>query len=173
MPTKENAARQLAGGSGVKTLATNYTNEPVERLLSRLEKVRKSGHGWTARCPAHEDRTASMSVTTGEDGRALCHCFAGCKAADIVAALGMEIGDLFVRKPTNKMTFAERAALREQGRQAQWKAALNVVGLETKIVVIAGRSIKAGKSLDDEDEKRLDEALERIDTAREVLNGKN
>jgi hypothetical protein len=171
MPTKTNAAA-LAGDYGVKTGDAKYTNEPVERLLSRLEKVRKSGHGWTARCPAHEDRTASLSVTTGDDGRALLHCFAGCGAADIVAALGLEIGDLFVRKPTKDMSFAERAALREHGRQAQWKAALNVVGFETKIVVIAGRTIKSGKTLDDEDEKRLDEALERIDGAREVLNGK-
>jgi hypothetical protein len=103
----------------------------------------------------------------------MVHCFAGCSATDVVAALGLSLGDLFVKKPTASMTFAERSALREHARQAQWKAALNVVGLETKIVVIAGRTIKSGKLLDDEDEKRLDEALERIDSARDVLNGKN
>jgi hypothetical protein len=103
----------------------------------------------------------------------MVHCFAGCAAADVVTALGLSLGDLFVKKPTASMTFGERSALREHARQAQWRAALNVVGLESKIIVIAGRTIKSGKTLDDEDEKRLDEALERIDSAREVLSGKN
>jgi DNA primase len=169
MPTKTNAAA-LAGDYGVKSGEAKYTNEPVERLLSRLERVRKAGRGWTAKCPAHEDRTASMSITAGDDGRFLRHCFAGCSAADIVAALGMEIGDLFVKKPTKDMSFAERSALREHGRQARWRAALNAMGLETKIVVIAGRQIKKQEPLNEDDERRLDEALERIDSAREVLN---
>lgn len=100
---------------------------PVETFIARLDRVRTSGKGWTARCPAHEDRTASLSITAGDDGRVLLHCFAGCSAADVVAAAGLEIGDLFARRPTADMTFAERAALREQSRQAQWRAALNVI----------------------------------------------
>ena len=85
----------------------------------------------------------------------------------------MEIGDLFVKKQTSEMSFAERAAVREYARHAQWRAALNAVALESKIVVIAARQLKSGKSLEDEDERRLDVALARIENARDVLNGKN
>jgi hypothetical protein len=177
MPTNRNAAAtgidRGAKSANVGSSPEKYTNstDPVERLLSRLDRVRKSGQGWTARCPAHEDRTASLSITgnVAGDGRVLVHCFAGCSVGDVVAAAGLSIGDLFVKRPTAEMTFAERAALREHGKQAQVKAALNVLGLEAKIVVIAGKQIKAQRPLNDEDEKRLDTALQRIDGARGVL----
>jgi hypothetical protein len=68
---------------------------PVELLLSRLEMVKKSGKGWTARCPAHEDRRASLSVGEGDGGQALANCFAGCPIEEIVAAVNLEMGDLY------------------------------------------------------------------------------
>lgn len=52
-------------------------------------------HKFVARCPAHDDRTPSLSVTEGLDGRALLHCFAGCDTADIITALGLAWTDLF------------------------------------------------------------------------------
>lgn len=67
----------------------------VDELLSRLERVRTSTNGWTARCPAHEDSTPSLSVTIGEDGRILLKCFAGCEVTAIVEALGLGLPDLF------------------------------------------------------------------------------
>ena len=42
--------------------------------------------GGMCRCPAHEDRQPSLSVRAGRT-RLLLHCFAGCKAADILRAL--------------------------------------------------------------------------------------
>lgn len=48
-----------------------------------------------AKCPAHEDGRASLSVAEGDEGRALLVCFAGCPTPDVVAALGLEMGDLF------------------------------------------------------------------------------
>mgnify|MGYP002152046867 CR=1 FL=1 len=66
-------------------------NSPLDLLLARLEsagmKPRKSGRGWMARCPAHKDKSASLSVGEGRDGRALLRCFAGCELADVTAAL--------------------------------------------------------------------------------------
>ena len=67
-------------------------------LLDRLSGVRQSGAGWTARCPAHEDRRASLSVGRGEDGRWLLKCHAGCTFDAVVGALGINPRDLF---PTN------------------------------------------------------------------------
>jgi hypothetical protein len=67
---------------------------PVENLVQRLN-ARRSGRGWIAKCPAHDDRTPSLSISEGADGRALCKCFAGCTPEEIVAALGMTMSDLF------------------------------------------------------------------------------
>jgi hypothetical protein len=67
----------------------------VERVLDRLERVKRSGSGWTAHCPAHEDRVASLSVGEGDDGRVLVRCHAGCSVEDVVATLGLELRDLF------------------------------------------------------------------------------
>jgi hypothetical protein len=68
---------------------------PVERLLARLKRVRKSGKGWAAFCPAHDDRSPSLSIAEGDDGRALVHCFAGCRGEEIARAVGLEVRDLF------------------------------------------------------------------------------
>jgi hypothetical protein len=46
------------------------------------------------RCPAHEDRGPSLSVTQAADGRWLVHCFAGCAPGAVVAALGLSFADL-------------------------------------------------------------------------------
>ncbi|MHB8368811.1 MAG: toprim domain-containing protein [Leptospirales bacterium] len=61
----------------------------TEDILSRLQGVRKSGQGWTARCPAHEDRNQSLSLRITETGRLLAHCFAGCSFDEIREALGL------------------------------------------------------------------------------------
>jgi len=45
---------------------------------------------WMAKCPAHDDRTASLSIAEGKDGKILLKCFAGCDFADILKAAGIE-----------------------------------------------------------------------------------
>ncbi len=54
--------------------------------IARALDGRKSGRGWTARCPAHEDRTPSLGITE-RDGRVLVRCYAGCPQSDVIAAL--------------------------------------------------------------------------------------
>jgi phage/plasmid primase-like uncharacterized protein len=47
----------------------------------------RAGSGWVARCPAHDDRTPSLSLADGHDGRLLVKCWAGCSAHDVLSAL--------------------------------------------------------------------------------------
>ena len=47
---------------------------------------RKVGRAWMARCPAHDDRSPSLSIADGET-KLLVHCFAGCVARDVLTAL--------------------------------------------------------------------------------------
>jgi putative DNA primase/helicase len=67
---------------------------PVDRLLAKLPEAKPAGNGWSARCPAHEDRRASLSIAEGDDGRALVKCHAGCKADAICTAVGLRVLDL-------------------------------------------------------------------------------
>jgi hypothetical protein len=85
-----------------------YTGGPgtcqalIDRVLSRLQGVRRSGKGWSALCPAHDDRHQSLSVSKGSDGRVLLKCHAGCDIKAIVRAIGLELRDLFPPKPERK-----------------------------------------------------------------------
>jgi len=58
--------------------------------------ARSVGDGqWEARCPAHDDGQASLSLGTGDDDRVLVKCHAGCDTADVLDAVGLRIADLF------------------------------------------------------------------------------
>ncbi|MCT2278001.1 AAA family ATPase [Micromonospora chalcea] len=69
-----------------------------ERILDQLRghgcKVRDIGSRATAQCPAHEDRQASLSLR-GIEGQTLVYCHAGCPTTDVLAALGLQLADLF------------------------------------------------------------------------------
>jgi hypothetical protein len=90
---------------------------------------RRSGSGWMARCPAHQDATPSLSIHDS-DGRILIHCFAGCTQHDVSAAL-RKLG-LWPERTQPQQTRAER---REYGRRRaraevlaeralQWRSAM-------------------------------------------------
>ena len=70
----------------------------MSALLDRLDKVKQTGSDrWAARCPGplhvHGDRRPSLSIRLTDDGKWLIKCFAGCGAADVVAAVGLEMAD--------------------------------------------------------------------------------
>jgi hypothetical protein len=76
------------------------TNDPLRELvLPRLEAVRPSGGAFMARCPAHDDGKASLSVATGRDQPVVFHCHAGCDPEDIIAKLGLTWEDLSAPRP--------------------------------------------------------------------------
>jgi len=85
-----------------------------------VEKVHatKSGDQWKARCSSHEDDNASLSITEGDDGRVLLHCFAGCTADEICGSLGMTTADLFEPSPTPTPTTTKKS--RRPFKLARW-----------------------------------------------------
>jgi hypothetical protein len=46
----------------------------------------KQQNGWMVRCPAHDDREASLSIREGRT-QPLVHCFAGCSQEKVIGAL--------------------------------------------------------------------------------------
>ena len=76
-------------------IAHNATaTSPLELVLSKLPSAKRSGKGWTAQCPAHDDHSPSLAINEGDDARALVKCFAGCTAESIVDAMGLTMRDL-------------------------------------------------------------------------------
>lgn len=71
---------------------------PLESLLAKLPGARKAGNGWSAHCPAHDDRRASLSIAQGDNGAALVKCHAGCDTPAILEAIGLKMADLFPPK---------------------------------------------------------------------------
>lgn len=65
-----------------------------DALCDSLDRVRVRGNSASARCPSHEDRSASLSLARKND-RTLLHCFAGCTPEEVLAAVGMNLRDLF------------------------------------------------------------------------------
>ena len=75
-------------------------SDPVDRIRQALHDrglaVRNDrGTKFTAQCPAHDDHKPSLDVTTGDDGKALVICRAGCPLDQILAELGLQPRDLF------------------------------------------------------------------------------
>ncbi len=59
------------------------TAETIARALGG----RKAGSGWTARCPAHDDCTPSLSLRDTEGGKVLVRCHAGCDQDEVIKHL--------------------------------------------------------------------------------------
>ena len=93
----------------------------IEDLLSRLDAVRRSSRGYHARCPAHDDRTPSLSVREGERG-ILVKCWAGCSVRKISGAVGLQIRDLFFDSdPQRCIEAAQYQKQRRQRRESHEK----------------------------------------------------
>ena len=83
---------------------------PLEKVLGHLGGVRQTGGQHLARCPAHDDHKASLSVTEGADGRVLLCCHAGCSTKEVVEAMELAMSDLF---PTKHSRFGKSSKSRK------------------------------------------------------------
>jgi len=127
----------------------------VDEFLSKLNKVRSHGKGkWVAICPAHADRSPSLSIAEGDDGRVLVHCFALCPVSDVVAAVGMNLSDLM---PEREIDDPRPKRMKFLGSQV-----MDSLALQSLIVATAGADIAAGKELSAEDRKAVAQAAAAI-----------
>lgn len=138
----------------------------VENLISRLEVVKGRNGAWTARCPAHADKSPSLAVREGEDGRVLLHCFGGCSTADVVASIGLDMSDLFPpdekrREPTGKPSMKPAFFASDLMR---------IIHFEALVVQIVAYDIAHGKIPNEETRERMLTAYQRIDEAVRYAN---
>jgi hypothetical protein len=80
-------------------VADSEVVSPYERVLARLTNVkRQPAGGAMAKCPCHDDTTASVKVDETPDGGALVYDHGGCPTEKILAEIGLEMTDLFPHK---------------------------------------------------------------------------
>lgn len=130
----------------------------VDELLSKLQKVKRTGAGrWIACCPAHNDKSPSLSVRLADDDRILIHCFAGCELASVLGAVALNFSDIM---PTSLLGH-------KRSERAPFTAtdALRCISFEAKIVALCAIKILQGKKLSIKDKERLIKANERINGA--------
>jgi len=118
------------------------------QAVADLLHARPAGRGkWTARCPVHRDRSPSLSIREGEDGKTLIHCWAGCSTDDVARAAGLRMADLFAGPPPSPAQLAaieaERMAKEQQRRAVRGieREAWDKVGRWAAVVDALGRKL--------------------------------
>ena len=139
---------------------------PIDRILPLLPNVKQRQPGqYSASCPgpnhANGDRNPSMSVRETPDGAVLLHCFSGCTVHEIVAALGLEMTDLF---PPKEKTGREPT---RYPRLLTASQALELLEREALLVTVAAANVRHGVALSQGDIDRLTQAAGRIAWLRE------
>ena len=128
---------------------------PVDKLLSRLDRVTERSDGqYLACCPAHEDKSPSLSIKEVDGGRVLVYCFAGCSAAEVCASVGLELRDLFrVGEPQQRY---------QAGPRLSYRDLLALLATEANVVYLVADMLYHGKELSEQDRNRLEGAWSRI-----------
>jgi hypothetical protein len=139
-----------------------------DTVLSRLDGIIRTGDGrWSARCPAHDDRSPSLSLRDAGD-RLLVHCHAGCHPEDVLRALGLGWGDLhtgdrWAAADHAGVTTASHLAARERARRA---ARLGYDPEHERLIVQYARDdMRAGRELSAESRARVQIAVQRLRAA--------
>ena len=136
----------------------------VEKLLSRLQRVKRTGTGkWIASCPTREDKSPSLAIRETDDGTILMHDFGGDSVEAILGAVGLSFADLFPDKPG--------AIGKPIRRPFSASDVLSLVAFESTVVVIVVSDLLRRNSATEQDLDRLLVAAQRLGRAAEVCNG--
>jgi hypothetical protein len=133
----------------------------ADRLLGGLQRVKQTGPGrWLACCPAHEDRSPSLSIRETDDGRVLLHDFGGCDVADVLGALGFAMQDLFDQPASHHL---ERTHSRIPASEV-----LQALDHEITVALLILEEIIKARKANEGQVSRLAKATARIGAARDM-----
>jgi hypothetical protein len=135
----------------------------VAVLLNRLDRVQQRAQGrWIARCPAHPDRSPSLSIRELDDGRVLLHCFAGCEVADVLGAMGLSLADLF-GNPLGHSYEPSHSSIPARDL-------LVILDHEITVAVLILNDIASRRAVSEDQVKRLVQSAARVGKARDMAN---
>lgn len=134
-------------------------------LLDRLERIKQTGPGrWIAACPAHDDRSPSLSIRELDDGRVLLHDFGGCDTEAVLSALGLSMSDLF-REPLPGR--GEAQGYTPTRSRIPARDLLEIIDHEVLVAVLVIDDVLATGTVTEEQRGRLTKAAARIGRARD------
>lgn len=130
----------------------------IDNLLSHLGKARQSGkNAWMCRCPAHDDRTASLTIKEESDGTILINCFAGCGSLQVLNSIGMDYSDLFPDSDETRRPSRARISVQEATR---------ILEREALIIFHYGSAYQQGETPDN---TRLLQATWNVNRVKELM----
>lgn len=129
-------------------------------ILSHFNKVRATSknNSYNCLCPAHDDRSASLSIKICDDGRVLIHCFAGCDIQSILGAVGLNLDDIIPQRVE---------LLKPAGRAFNPFAILKNMKDEALFVYMCANQIEKGQALVQSDKEKLLDTLHKLKEAYE------
>lgn len=155
-------------GAGTAYARSQSHDTPIDSVLQHLENVKKTGPDkWIALCPAHDDRRPSLSIREAEDHKVLIKCWSGCGAADIVAALGLSLADLF---PGDRRTLTDHGTS-PMRRPFDYRDCLTGISHEATVARLIVAAIHRGDEMDVDALDRLALAEARISDALSAAGG--
>ena len=170
--------RQRPGATGrwdrtSNTSSNNFTIDPFERVLARLDGVQRHGDD-SARAfsPLGNKTSRSLSIGRGANGTVIMNDFAGHSVHDVLAAIGLTISDLFPQRDLRSMTREERSQLRQASMIPRWRSALEVLSHEATVLLIAADKMGNGDLLDDAELTRMRVVALKVFDCGEVLNAR-
>jgi hypothetical protein len=138
---------------------------PLDRLSDTLPAFRRTGQGkGMAKCPAHKDRTRSLSVREFESGAVGLHCFAGCSVEQVLAAAGLAFEDLYPPRAV-----PPGGGMAAEARPYSAAQLLRAFTAEMQLVWVLLADIAAGRDLDAAMRKRAGIARDRCTALMEEL----
>jgi hypothetical protein len=141
-------------------------------LVGSLESVRARGpNKWSAKCPAHADKSPSLTVAEGEKG-VLLKCWAGCSLEEITRTLGLTVKDLFFDALSTD-PHQRREAMRQRAQaQAARQAAHDAEGRRLDTLRQAEQLIQSarGISIEGWSHDTLHAELNRLGTAYALVD---
>jgi DNA primase len=142
----------------------------IETFVGLLDGAKQTRRGWQARCPAHADKSPSLTICEGQDHRLLIHCFGGCTVTEICTALHLTLRDLFPNSEKPVSLARQERRLRRadrllEERKEETRGAAIDVAREAEQLVKTAKGIDISRWSD----AKLDQELDRIADAYDVL----
>ena len=118
--------------------------------MNHFDGVRETGNGqYSCRCPAHEDKSASLGIKQGDGDRILLNCFAGCDVKSILESAGLDWKDIM----------NEENLYQAEKHKFNPFAVLKMLRDEVLVIGLSSVDIRNGKPLNDVDHDRLLKAV--------------
>jgi hypothetical protein len=136
---------------------------PAENFLPRLQRVKRTGPGrWIASSPTREDRHPSLAIRELDDGRLLVHDFGGDDVSQVLAAVGLDLTDLY---PDSRESMTKPVR-----RPFNASDVLALMAFEASVAVVVCSDVLRNRAVSENDFDRLLEAARRLGHAAEVCH---